>query len=385
MQFKPFYPLQKEERKEKYLKLLSGIAQVYSICSENPKPYLPYMAAEKIFCECFSAKNVSRKDCSVDAVKEEYGIGIKTFLSNGITKYEKIAEFDDREKYPLNESNINELIRQVACYRNRRLKNTAKTYDLKNSLYHYLVRDVGKIFICECPMLPINEEGVTLEKSPLKHIIRFKDSFFFYRFNTAKSTLFQAFITNSPIDIAEVPPKIDYKSLTEAIKELSGHKEDLEASLLDTKEYVVLPLYSTESRKVPEKSGLNQWNAAGRKRDYDEVYIPIPRIVHKKKSGFFPPRDHKFVLKTPDGQEFSAKVCQENNKALMTDPNKDLGKWLLREILGLKKGELATLEFLRKKNADTVIIYKLSKDIYRISLHSFGGFEKEYSISNRKV
>jgi hypothetical protein len=62
----------------------------------------------------------------------------------------------------------------------------------------------------------------------------------------------------------------------------------------------------------------------------------------------------------------------------MTDPNKDLGKWLLRNMLGLKKGELASLEFLRKKNADTVIIYKLKEGIYQISLHSFGGFEKEY-------
>ena len=62
----------------------------------------------------------------------------------------------------------------------------------------------------------------------------------------------------------------------------------------------------------------------------------------------------------------------------MTDQNKDLGRWLLRDMLGLKKGELATLEFLRKKNADTVIIYKLKEGIYQISLHSFGGLEKEY-------
>jgi hypothetical protein len=78
-------------------------------------------------------------------------------------------------------------------------------------------------------------------------------------------------------------------------------------------------------------------------------------------------------------------VCQENNKALMSDPNKDLGKWLLRDMLGLKKGELATLEFLRKKNADTVIIYKISKNVYQINLHSFGAFESEYGIDKQDI
>jgi hypothetical protein len=60
--------------------------------------------------------------------------------------------------------------------------------------------------------------------------------------------------------------------------------------------------------------------------------------VHEGKPNFFPPRNHKFRLKTQDGETFLAKVCQDNNKALMSDPNKDLGSWLLRGRLHLKPG-----------------------------------------------
>ena len=84
--------------------------------------------------------------------------------------------------------------------------------------------------------------------------------------------------------------------------------------------FVVLPLYSPQQNAVPEKSGLNQWNAGGRKRSYDEVYISIPASIHQNYPNFFPSRDTPFTLITPDGKELSAKVCQDGGKALMTNP-----------------------------------------------------------------
>ena len=39
-----------------------------------------------------------------------------------------------------------------------------------------------------------------------------------------------------------------------------------------------------------------------------------------------------------------SKVCQDNNKALMSYSNRELGKWILRDILKLKEGELLTYE-----------------------------------------
>ncbi len=380
IEFAPFYPRQTEESRKKYISLIMGMAQASYIYSDSPKPYLPYRVAERIFCKSFSAEDVTRRDLSVDAVKIKDGIGIKTFVSgSSADKFEKIAEFVNRTKYPLDEKNIQNMITQVAEYRNKRIRETIKSFDLSNTVYHYLVRDIRRIYICECAMIPIDIDSIRLTSNRLKgNIIKFSDKYFSYYFHLSKHTLFKEFSYKAPFYTIKIEG-YDRNLLTQAIEELSN-RETLDPSLLKNYDYVLLPLYSTILGEVPERSGLNQWNAGGRKRDYDEVYIPIPSIVHKKKPGFFPPRDHKFVLKTQDGREFSAKVCQANNKALMTDPNKDLGKWLLRDMLGLARGEIATLEHLRRKNADSVIIYKLKEDVFQISLHSFGGFEKEYDV-----
>lgn len=53
-----------------------------------------------------------------------------------------------------------------------------------------------------------------------------------------------------------------------------------------------------------------------------------------------------FNLITPDGKILNAKVCQEHSKALMSNPNSTLANWLLRQLLNLKEGEIATKERL---------------------------------------
>ena len=112
--------------------------------------------------------------------------------------------------------------------------------------------------------------------------------------------------------------------------------------LIRGKNYVVLPLYGIKKNEkfVFGKSGLNQWNAGGRKRDFGEVYISIPINIHNHFPNFVPGRDELFELKIPTGEKFSAKVCQDNSKALMTNPNKALSDWLLRKIFQVKEGEL---------------------------------------------
>lgn len=379
MKFKLFYPRQPFKNRKKYSNLIMGIAQTSFIYSDNPKPFIHYRVAEKMFCKSFSAEDKSRQDLSVDAVKVKDGIGIKTFISGSRPlKYEKIAEFVDRSKYPLSRENTLKMVKQVAEYRNKRLKKTIETFDLNNTLYHYLVRDIGKIYICECTMIPIDFGSIALTPGGSRgNKVGFSDKYFNYYFHLSKHTLFKEFPYQKPLRILEIKSSLDETLLTWAIKELSN-KESLEIPLLKKYEYVLLPLYSTRYGDVPERSGLNQWNAGGRPRDENEVYIPIPRIVHKKKPGFFPPRDQKFTLHTQDGKKFSAKVCQEGSKALMSDPNRDLGEWLLRDILKLPPGEVVTYEHLRNKNADTVIIYKINPSEYIISLHSFGTFESEY-------
>lgn len=102
-------------------------------------------------------------------------------------------------------------------------------------------------------------------------------------------------------------------------------------------DYVVLPLYSTQkgtTKTVPARSGINQWNAGGRKRSFGEAYIPIPRRVHQLKPNFFPARDQKFKLLLPSGSVVDAKVCQQGSKALMSDPNTELCDWLFGVLDG---------------------------------------------------
>jgi hypothetical protein len=107
-----------------------------------------------------------------------------------------------------------------------------------------------------------------------------------------------------------------------------------------------------------------------------EIYIPIPIDIHKDYPNFFPERDVHFNLRIPTGEVFEAKVCQENSKALMTNPNKALSDWLLRKVLQLKEGELATVEKLDKLGFDSVIITKNQKSEFQIDIMKTDTYNK---------
>ena len=52
----------------------------------------------------------------------------------------------------------------------------------------------------------------------------------------------------------------------------------------------------------------------------------------------------------------------------MTNPNKALSDWLLRKVLQLKEGELATMEKLDKLGFDSVIITKTDNENFKIDI-----------------
>ena len=52
----------------------------------------------------------------------------------------------------------------------------------------------------------------------------------------------------------------------------------------------------------------------------------------------------------------------------MTNPNSALEKWLLRDILQLKEGELATMEKLNRLGFDSVIIIKEKNGNFKIDI-----------------
>ncbi len=120
---------------------------------------------------------------------------------------------------------------------------------------------------------------------------------------------------------------------------------------------------------------MDQWNASGKTRNLNEIYIPIPSKVHRYSKNFFPPRDKSFNLHLPNGKILDVKVCQNNSKAL--------GKWLLRDVLGLKEGELLTYTRLQIIGIDSIRLDKLDNENFKINFVSSGSFE-EYLDSYEK-
>lgn len=127
------------------------------------------------------------------------------------------------------------------------------------------------------------------------------------------------------------------------------------------------------------------------KRNPNEFYIPYPAEDRIRKD-FFPPRGTNFDLRLPNGKWISAKVCQSTHpklskdkinvlskekrilyyknqsqgKAIMSNPNSELGKWLLRDVLELPYGTKVTYDMLQVFNVDSVMFTKLDELKYTI-------------------
>lgn len=364
---------------DQYSSLLSKVASLSKLFSENDVPYLNYRATENLFCYAFRAENLTRTDCSIDAIKDKVGIGIKTFLFNNGQSYQKIAEFNKDLSFYTGKDDA-EVVRIIAELRNKRLEFVDNTYSSSSNIYHLITRKIGLIEIYEEFMNPIeisNVQGIRRSSGG----IYFSDGVNEYNFNLSKSTLQKKFKTLNPLltipvsivsDPIDLLSKLQYTSIQDNVK---IENQDTNSST------IYLPLYSPRDGKVHAKSGLNQWKAGGRARHYDEVYIPIPAWIHRVFEGFFPymrDSDHDgdpFKLILPDGTEMEAKICQQGGKALMSNPNKHLGEWLLRRVLQVKPFEELTYEMLQDIGVDSVYINKLSKHRFKINFASMGSYE----------
>lgn len=369
------------ENNGNYLKLLSAVSKLSGLFSESSVPFINYRVAENVFCRSFDAGNLSRSDTAFDAKYKLIGVGLKTFVCNGNTSIEKVAEFNSLSR-TLKDFTGKELALKLGEFRNDRINLANRVYDIENSLYHIVARKEKELVLYETDYNIIDIANIHSVKEN-RAGIQFNDGKNLYSFNYSKSTLFRKFeipqnAFRLPIDIIDDP----YSLLLELFEENKNLKTATD-KLVKGENFVILPLYSTrskEKREVPEKSGLNQWNAGGRKRNIGEAYIPIPIEIHKKYPNFFPARDTHFNLSIPTGESFTAKVCQDNSKALMTYPNKAMSEWLLRKVLRLNEGELATIEKLDELGFDSVIIIKDSIENYRIDImktDSYSNFQLE--------
>lgn len=347
---------------EDYTDLLKTIGALSNLFSESDTPYLDYRVVENIFCKSFKAVNLARFDCSADAKKDDIGIGIKTFLHK--TKNQKIAEFNEFAK-ELKNKEPGEQVFLISKLRNERIEFTKRNYGISKMIYHLVTRDDSKFYILETDMDTINIEKIKIIKNT-DSSLKFKDDKNEYSFNFSKSTLYKKFnldniLVEIPVEIIEDP----YEFLKYAMMK---NTEIIKRSKEKEIPHVIIPLFSVSKgeRFVAEKSGLNQWNAGGRKRNINEVYIPIKADFYRKNPNFLPSRNKAFNVRLPNGKVISMKVCQDNGKSLMSNPNKALGMWLLREVLKLKEGELLKYDRLKELGIDSVILYKYNDEEYSI-------------------
>jgi len=379
----------------RYSKYLAAVASLTELFSDNDRPLIHSRTAERLFVFLTNAKDLSRKDNSFDARIDDAGVAIKTFTAHSLrsSSLQKIAEFSNStDRNLLNGLAPKSLATQVARMRNHRLSSHAlqNGISIGKSYYHCLVRIPGGIVIYEAPLSmiqvdkikPIDSRGRVQSAWPKtvkqNASIMFSDGLHNYSFHKGKSVLMMKFDLHSGaksriIQVEPVPNVFNYiLNTTLSSKLLRSDRSGLRIpprrkskASASSAGFVVLPLYSSRSGKVPLRSGLNLWLAKGRERLFGEAYIPVPVAVHALAPGFFPPQNSSFTLMLPNGQKLNVKICQQGGKALMSSPNSDLGVWLMSALDG---GASAAKDRYVKRVAYTRDdLDKLGSDCLRIS------------------
>ena len=377
-----FYEYQSIEQREAYKRMLSIIGNLTQLFSESDCPYLPYRAHENIFCKYFEADNLARMDCSADAKKNGIGIGLKTWMGQDD---QKIAEFGRLRQTFAGLMGL-DLVRKIAEYRNERIRVTKNLNGIDTMIYHIVKRVPGTMQILEHSFEYIDVDNLTL--IPGRGNVNntyFTDGHHTYHFSVSKNTLYMIFEDMELLDTFDVEIMDDPYNFLMTL--MYGEEQVLVPEEIPHQiQTVQLPqiclrLYSTKSdgtKFVAEKSGLNQWNAAGRPRNPNELYIPYPAVDRERTVGFFPGRDTVFNLSLPDGTVIPAKVCQQDGKAIMSNPNKILGEWLLRNVFELPEGTIVTYEMLERFGIDSVVFTKHDELEYSVDFSEIGTYEDFY-------
>ena len=73
---------------------------------------------------------------------------------------------------------------------------------------------------------------------------------------------------------------------------------------------------------------------------------------------------------------------RKTGKAIMSNPNNVLGRWLLRDVLELPEGKVITYELLKEYGIDSVVFTRLDKGKYAIDFGELGTYEKFYGLKD---
>ena len=391
-----------------YKDLYKSFSRLSGLFSDSSQPYIPYRFAERAFIkavkEAYDPDDLSRHDNSFDATVtlpdgKVAGVGIKTFIKTGTPyKDEKVAEFspvDGVKTDAFKRLTREEMVTFVASLRNKRIMSDAQEYgiDIKSSFYHCVVRDNGKIFFHEepYPLIDLSKLKVTGNSSN-DNMIYFTDGVNEYKYSQSKSVIFKRFKFTEGVNSPDLPVDISADPFSMLLSGSGGYQNSNLNIILNSqpnapsRPFVILPLYSTRGRvkNVPEASGLNQWNAGGRAREFGESYFPIPIDVRRNNPGFFPSRDERFDLHLPDGTTVPASICQDGGKALMSKPNVLLASWVYRVIDGSlsaarqRMGSVNrpyTYDDLVQIGKDSVVVFKNNDGSYSVNFMPVGTYD----------
>ena len=443
---------------DKYVRLLRPVASLSHLFSDNDIPYVSPKFVERLYVLSSGARDTAGDNSSFDAIAPGLvGVGVKTFVASKSArhKYEKIAEFTaDANAGVFDGMDSMSLLRKAIELRNERLSSDAASYgiDMADAIYHCLIRVEGAAMVHEelmslvreVDLHPVDSDGRPIDAPGEK--ILMSDGRNVYTYNKSKRVLYKRFpvspttskdfggLIHLPINrdilqgilergsfdfsvqdsgsfskltaISKEPELITKEEIMDSFVAESSASYDITSEIDDAEEpmqikhptdFVILPLYSTRSgsrHEVPGRSGINQWNAGGRVRAFGEAYIPVPRWIHRVFPGFFPGRDQPFRLKLQDGTLVNAKLCQDESKALMSDPNDELCRWLYRTLEPTKTYEQIkkrlpeerpyTYADLRRVGKDCVKVTKVfgKSHKFELSFCGIGDYEKFEKVAN---
>lgn len=401
---------------ESYLKMYGTLSAMFNQkSSETGAPYLDSKFQETVYARCFSSENVdignTPHDIRSTFGNRKVGIGLKTWL-NSKSSYQKVMQIKaNRDDIEAIQDQPKELAIKLSQIKNYRMITDYKRLGLERNgnIYHYVTRDAGKMTLFETSYPLIDIKSLKPNELTSKSF-KFSDKNKRYKYTFADSQIWMSFDPSDPYTYELDSFNVDIKSDPFSFLKTAFNSSTQLNKSVEKKDYLYLPLYSYRLKEVPKKSGLNAWNGLPKSkgsstlRPEGEAYIPIPKSLWVKKPHWVDPEvdmskyklyqkqtgnsSYEINLHMPDGKVFPALFGQSDFKALETNPQSILGKWILnvlgidhpqRYIYDKPSNNTVTMELLQELGFDSVKLWHEDKGNNRevwIDFASYGSFER---------